>query len=328
METRNLGSQGLQVGAIGLGCMGLSEFYPPAADPAAAVRLIRHALERGVTLFDTADGYGFGANERLLGEALQGQRDRAVVATKCGVLRKPDQADYRGVSNQPAYLKAACEASLSRLGLEVIDLFIVHRRDPEVAIEETVGALAELVREGKVRFIGLSEISSRTLRRAHQVHPISVVQSEYSLLSRDLETDLLAVLRELNVGLVACCPLGRGLLADTFANPEQLPADDLRRTLPRFAPQNFAHNFALCAELRQLAARINRPAAQLALAWLLGQGADVVPIPGARDEAELEQNLAAAELRLNAEQLAALGRMVAADAVAGDRYPDMALIDR
>jgi len=324
MNLRRLG-RSLTVSAIGLGCMGLSEFYlherRAVADPEAT---LRRAVERGVTLFDTADIYGRGANEELLGRVfatLPGAvRDRLVIATKFGTLRHPD-GRLRGVCGRPDYVREACEASLKRLGVKVIDLFFQHRVDPNVPIEETVGAMAELVREGKVRHLGLCEASAETVRRAHAAHRITAVQSEYSLLTRDAESDLLPTLRQLGIGFVPYAPLGRGLLAGVFTEPETLPVGDIRRSIPRFQGENFARNLTLVTILGEMAAGMRCTPAQLALAFVLSQGSDVVPIPGTCCPAHLDENLDALNLPLAADELARLGRAMPLGSARGNRYP-------
>ena len=327
MKQRRLGTQGLQVSEISLGCMGMSEFYGPA-DEAEALAAIDRALELGVTMLDTADIYGYGDNERLVGRALRGRRDRVVVATKFGIRRRKDDPGYRGISGRPEYVREACEASLARLGLDCIDLYYVHRVDAQVPIEDTVGAMAELVRAGKLRWLGLSEPSPATLRRAHAVHPISAVQTEYSLWSRDPERALLPALRELGVGFVAYSPLGRGFLTGAIRSAEALADDDFRRGQPRFQGENLARNLAIVDALRRIAARLRVTPAQLALAWVLAQGEDIVPIPGTKRRSYVEENLAAAALELSPAELAQVEAAAPCEAVAGTRYTDMSFVDR
>ena len=327
MKLRRLGTQGLEVSEISLGCMGMSEFYGPA-DEAEALATIDRALELGVTMLDTADIYGYGENERLVGEAVRARRDRVVVATKFGIRRRKNDAAYRGISGRPEYVREACEPSLARLGLERIDLYYVHRVDAQVPIEDTVGAMADLVRAGKLRWIGLSEPSPDTLRRAHAVHPISAVQTEYSLWSRDPERALLPALRELGVGFVPYSPLGRGFLTGAIRSAEELAGDDFRRGQPRFQRENLARNLAIVEKLRAIAARLRVTPAQLALAWVLAQGEDIVPIPGTKRRAYLEENLAAASVTLSAGDLAQIDAAAPRGAAAGTRYADMTFVDR
>ena len=322
---RTLGRD-LDVSAIGLGCMGMSEFYG-AGDDEEAVATIHRALDLGVTLLDTADMYGPFTNERLVGRALAGRREQVRLATKFGV-RRDEQGNRLGISGRPEYVRAAADASLSRLGVDHIDLYYQHRVDPEVPIEDTVGAMAELVSAGKVRHLGLSEAAAPTIRRAHAVHPITAVQSEYSLFARDIEEQVLPTLRELGIGLVAYSPLGRGFLTGRFATAGDVPAGDFRATDPRFSAENFAHNAALVARVRELAEAKGVTPGQVALAWVLSRGGDVVPIPGTKRRAYLEENVAAADVCLSAEDLDRLERAVPAGAVAGDRYADMRPIGR
>jgi aryl-alcohol dehydrogenase-like predicted oxidoreductase len=326
MEQRILGTQGLAVSAIGLGCMAMSEFYG-AADERESVATLHCALELGVTLLDTADMYGPFTNEELIGRALRGRREGVVIATKFGQIRGPD--GKRIVCGRPEYARQACDASLRRLGTDRIDLYTLHRVDPTVPIEETVGAMRELVDAGKVRWLGLSEAAPATIRRAHAVHPISAVQTEYSLWSRDPEDELLPLLRMLGVGLVPYAPLGRGFLTGRFRRPEDLPPDDYRRTSPRFQGENFARNLVLVDRIRELSAARGVEAGQLALAWVLAQGHDIVPIPGTTTRPHLRQNVAATELRLAGEELARLDAVAPRGIAAGDRYPphSMALVN-
>jgi len=317
MEKRKLGMQGLEVSALGLGCMGMSEFYAGAGE-AESVATIHRAIELGVTFLDTADMYGSGRNEELVGRALRGRRDRVVLATKFGNVRGPD-GSFRGVDGRPEYVRQACDASLRRLGVERIDLYYQHRVDPKVPIEDTVGAMAELVRAGKVRFLGLSEAAPATIRRAHAVHPISALQTEYSLWSRDPEDELLATVRALGIGFVAYSPLGRGFLTGRFRRFEDLAPDDYRRSSPRFQGENFEKNLRLVDRIRQLAQEKGVKPAQLALAWVLAQGKDVVPIPGTTTRAHLEENVAAA-IDLTREDLARIDAAAPKGTAAGDRY--------
>ncbi len=318
---RSLGSGGLVVSAQGLGCMGMSEFYGPG-DEAESTATIRRALDLGVTFLDTADMYGPHRNEELVGRAIAGRRHEVVLATKFGIVRGADPAD-RSVRGDPAYVRRACEASLARLGVDHIDLYYQHRSDPAVPIEETVGAMAGLVAEGKVRFLGLSEASPDTLRRATAVHPISALQSEWSLWSRDIEAAVVPTARALGIGIVAYSPLGRGFLTGRLTSPDDFPEGDFRRFLPRFTGENFARNLALVASVRGLAEAKGCTPGQLALAWVLARGDDVVPIPGTKRRTYLEENAAAGDVVLDAGDLAALEAAFPADAAAGDRYPDM-----
>jgi aryl-alcohol dehydrogenase-like predicted oxidoreductase len=321
MQTRSLGRQSrVQVSALGLGCMGMSEFYG-GRDDRQAIATIRHAIDRGITLFDTADMYGIGRNEELLGRAIRDARDHLVIATKFGVVRGADGA-FLGLNGRPDYVGSACEASLRRLGLEVIDLYYQHRVDPMTPIEETVGAMAELVRAGKVRHIGLSEASAATIRRAHAVHPITALQSEYSLWSRDPGSEILATVRELGIGFVAYSPLGRGFLTGRFSHIEDFETGDFRRQAPRFQDENFSRNLPLVEHVKQMASAKGCTAAQLALAWVLAQGDDIVPIPGTKQTRYLEENIGALDVVLTASDLAALDQAFAPGAVVGTRYPE------
>ena len=329
MQTRKLGTQGLEVGAIGLGCMGMSDFYGPRDEP-ESIATIHRALELGVTLLDTADVYGPHTNEELLGRALRGRpRSSYLLATKFGIVRGNDPL-LRGVNGRPEYVRSSCDASLKRLGVDTIDLYYQHRVDPKTPIEETVGAMAELVRGGKVRYLGLSEAGPATLRRAHAVHPISALQSEYSLWTRDHETGSLAACRELGIGFVAYSPLGRGFLTGRFRAPGDLTADDWRRASPRFQPGNFEGNLELAGYVREMAAEKSCTAPQLALAWVVGRGQDVVPIPGTKRVRYLEENLRALDVRLQEADFARLDQLFPLGAARGDRYPagGATLIDR
>ncbi|BDU76766.1 aldo/keto reductase [Mesoterricola sediminis] len=323
MEMRALGRTGLRVSALGLGCMGMSEFYK-GADEAESVATLHQALDLGVTFLDTADMYGPWTNEELVGRAIRGRRREVVLATKFGNVRGEDGA-FLGVNGRPDYVKACCDASLRRLGVDVIDLYYQHRVDRTVPIEETVGAMADLVAAGKVRFLGLSEASPATLRRAHAVHPIAALQTEYSLWTRDPEAEILPACRELGVTFVAYSPLGRGFLTARFKRPEDLPEGDYRRNAPRFQGENFGRNLALVAEVERLAAARGVGAGQLALAWVLAQGEDIVPIPGTTKRAHLAQNVAALDLRLTPEDLAGLEAILPMGAAAGLRYPEATL---
>jgi aryl-alcohol dehydrogenase-like predicted oxidoreductase len=329
MRTRTLGSAengtALTVSAMGLGCMGMSEFYG-AHDDAESVATIHRALDLGVTLIDTADMYGPFTNEVLVGGAIASHRDEVVLATKFGIVRAPDHPAGRGIDGTPRYVKAACEDSLRRLGVDVIDLYYYHRKDPDTPIEDTVGAMAELVAEGKVRHLGLSEVGPDTLRRAHAVHPITALQSELSLWSRDIEDEIVPTARELGVGVVAYAPLGRGFLADAALDPAGLAADDYRRTVPRFTGDALAANRPMLAALEALATAKGVTTAQLSLAWVLAQGDDVVALPGTRRRTYLEQNAAADDVVLTPGDLAAIEAAVPRDAVHGTRYEDMSLI--
>ncbi|MFI9326033.1 aldo/keto reductase [Kitasatospora sp. NPDC052868] len=325
LPTAQLGTDGPTVGVQGLGCMGMSEFYGPT-DTAEALATLDAALEAGVTLFDTADQYGEGRNEELIGPFVRANRDRVVLATKFGVERKADDPLYRAVRNEPAYIRTAVDASLRRLGVDVIDLYYMHRRNPAVPIAESVGAMAELVAAGKVRHLGLSEVTGAELREAHAVHPIAALQSEWSVFARDVERSAVQAAAELGVAFVPYSPLGRGFLTGSFAAAEELPADDVRRTQPRFNGANAAANLALVEPIREIAAARGVTTAQVALAWVHQRaevhGLAVIPIPGTRRRARLAENTAAAVLRLTAEELAVLEPV--AGQVAGDRYPDMA----
>jgi aryl-alcohol dehydrogenase-like predicted oxidoreductase len=326
METRRLGSRGLEVSAVGLGCMGMSEFYG-ATDEDEAVATIHRALELGVTLIDTADIYGPFTNERLVGRAIAGRRDAVVLATKFGNVRRED-GSWVGIDGRPEYVQSACDASLKRLGVEHIDLYYQHRVDKKVPIEETVGAMAELVQAGKVRHIGLSEASPETIRRAHAVHPITALQTEYSLWSRDPEERLLPTVRELGIGFVAYAPIGRGFLSGRFRSPDDVGDEgDFRSRHPRFQGDNFRRNRELVERLEALAAEKGVTPAQLALAWVLHQGDDIVPIPGTKHRTYLQENVAAVEIELSEEDLARIDKAAPRGVTAGDRYADMSNID-
>lgn len=320
MHTRTLGKSGLEVSAVGLGCMGMSEFYGPS-DDAASIATLLHALDSGVTFWDTADMYGSGHNESLVGRALAGRRDEVVLATKFGNVRG-EGGSFLGVNGRPEYVKAACDASLSRLGVDHIDLYYQHRVDVEVPIEETVGAMAELVRAGKVRHLGLSEAAAPTIRRAVAVHPIAALQTEYSLWTRGIEDEILPTCRALGIGLVAYSPLGRGFLTGKIESVDVLAADDYRRNNPRFQGENLVQNLRLVEGIRALAAEKGATPAQLALAWVLAQGRDVVPIPGTRSQKRLDENAAATSVSLSADDLARIAETLPPTLVAGTRYPE------
>ncbi|MEU1042972.1 aldo/keto reductase [Streptomyces sp. NPDC005551] len=320
MQQRKLGSDGPTVSGIGLGCMGMSEFYGPT-DEAQSLTTLQAAIDRGVTFLDTADMYGKGHNEQLVGRAVAGRRDEVVLATKFGMRRDDsDPRQGRKVDSSPEYCRQAIDASLRRLGVDHVDLYYLHRKDPDVPIEETVGAMAELVEAGKVRHLGLSEVTARTLRRAHAVHPIAALQTEYSLWTRDVEDEILPTARELGTALVAYSPIGRGFLTGTITRPEDLHDTDFRHSHPRFQAEHLARNLAMVERLRALASRFHCTPVQLALAWLLAQGTDIVPIPGTRRVKYLHENAAAADIRLTDEQLAAVAAAVPRTAVSGDRY--------
>ena len=321
MRSRTLGATGPAVSEIGLGCMGMSEFYG-ASDDAESIATIHRALELGVTLLDTADMYGPHRNEELVGRAIRDRRDQVVLATKFGVVRDPDDPTRRGVSGRPDYVRAACEGSLRRLGVDHIDLYYQHRVDPDTPIEDTVGALAELVQAGKVRYIGLSEAATDTVRRAHAIHPVSALQSEYSLWTRDPEDGALATCRELGIGLVAYSPLGRGFLSGAIRSVDALAANDFRRTNPRFQGENLVRNLELVRHVEALAAEKGCTPSQLALAWVLTQGEDIVPIPGTRHRARLEENVRAADIHLSATELARIDAIAPRGVAAGERYTE------
>jgi aryl-alcohol dehydrogenase-like predicted oxidoreductase len=323
MQTRELGRSGLRVSAIGLGCMGMSEFYGPR-DEAQSLATLRHALDSGVFFWDTADIYGPATNERLVGRALAGVRDRVVLATKFGIVR--DNADeFVGVNGRPEYVREACDASLKRLGVAHIDLYYQHRVDPATPIEETVGAMARLVEQGKVRHLGLSEASADTLRRANKVHPITALQTEYSLWSRDVERDILPACRELGIGLVAYSPLGRGFLSGQIKTIDDLADDDWRRSNPRFQGENFPKNLELVKRVQEIANEKSCTPAQLALAWLLTKGDDIVPIPGTRRVERLDENAGAVEVALSVQELSAIDSVMPPGAAAGTRYAEAAM---
>jgi aryl-alcohol dehydrogenase-like predicted oxidoreductase len=331
MQTRQLGKNGPQVSAIGLGCMGMTDFYTTGTDTREATATLHRALELGVNLLDTADMYGPHTNETLIGKAIVGKRDQVFLASKFGIVRDPANPGARGVNGRPEYIRQAIDGTLKRLGIETLDLYYQHRIDPQVAIEETVGAMAELVKAGKVRYLGLSEASAATLERAHKVHPISALQSEYSLWSRDQEENgCLAACQRLGVAFVPYSPLGRGFLTGALKSPDDFAADDYRRFSPRFQGENFAKNLLLVQQVQALAAEKGVTAGQLALAWVLAQGDYLIPIPGTKQRKYLEENVAALDVKLSREELHALETIFPANATAGLRYPEevMKLLDR
>jgi len=324
MKTRKLGTQGLRVSAIGLGCMGMSEFYGPT-DEAESIATIERAVELGVTFFDTADMYGPFKNEVLLGRAIRGKRDGLVLATKFGNVRGPD-GTFQGINGRPEYVRSACEGSLQRLGVTTIDLYYQHRVDRSVPIEETVGAMAELVRQGKVRYLGLSEASAATIRRAHKVHPITALQTELSLWTRDPDDEILPTCRELGIGFVAYSPLGRGFLSGRFRKLEDLPPEDFRRNHPRFQGENFQKNLDLVRRVEEIAREKGCTPSQLALAWLLARGEDIVPIPGTKRRRFLEENVRALDVALTPADLERIDEVAPKGVTAGDRYPQTGML--
>jgi aryl-alcohol dehydrogenase-like predicted oxidoreductase len=319
MKMRKLGNQGLVVSELGLGCMGMSEFYG-SRDDRESIATIHRALDLGVTMLDTADMYGPFTNERLVGEAIRDRRDRVIIATKFANVRSED-GKFLGVSGKPEYVREACDASLQRLGVDIIDLYYQHRVDPTVPIEETIGAMAELVQQGKVRYLGMSEAAPATIRRAHAVHPITALQTEYSLWSRDPEDEILATTRELGIGFVPYSPLGRGFLSGSITSIEDFAPDDYRRMSPRFQGENFQKNLQVVEQVKAIAAQKHVTPSQLALAWLLAQGDDIVPIPGTRRQKNLEENIGATEITLTADELQQIEAVAPKGFTSGDRYP-------
>lgn len=329
MQTRHLGKSGPLVSALGLGCMGMSEFYGPG-DEVESIATIHRAIDLGITFLDTADIYGIGDNEELVGKALSGIRDRVFLATKFGIVRSKSNPALRGVNGSPDYIRTACDASLKRLGVDVIDLYYQHRVDPNTPIEETVGALASLVKAGKVRHIGLSEAGAATIRRAHAVHPIAALQTEYSLWTRDPEEEVLATTRKLGIAFVAYSPLGRGFLTGQIKRVEDFAPDDYRRTSPRFQGENFQKNLDLVERVEAIAKEKKCTPGQLALAWLLAQGEDIIPIPGTKRRKYLEENAAALDVKLSPDDLRRIDEVAPHGAAAGMRYPEqmMAAVNR
>ncbi|MDA0739464.1 MAG: aldo/keto reductase [Nitrospirae bacterium] len=323
MKQRQLGTSELTVSALGLGCMSMSEFYGQA-NQQEALATLHLAIERGLNFFDTADIYGQGRNEEFVGAALKEHRSKIILATKFGIVRN-DHGEFVGVNSRPDYVRSACEASLKRLGVEVIDLYYQHRVDPDTPIEDTVGAMADLVHAGKVRYLGLSEASAQTLRKAHAVHPIAALQSEYSLWTRDPEEEILPTCRELGIGFVPYSPLGRGFLAHNIAKPEDLDDKDSRRKNPRFRPENFQKNLQLVEAIEGLANKKRCTPAQLALAWVLTQGKDIIPIPGTTKRTHLESNITALDICLSPEDLTHINHIAPLGVAAGDRYPEVGM---
>lgn len=326
MKTRKLGSQGLTVSELGLGCMGMSEFYG-AGDETESIATIHRALDLGLTLLDTADMYGKGANEQLVGKAIKDRRSHVILATKFGIQRSADSSS-RGINGSPEYVRSACDASLQRLNVDYIDLYYQHRVDPNVAIEETIGAMAELVKLGKVRYLGMSEASAATIRQAHAVYPITALQSEYSLWQREPEDEIIPTIRDLGIGFVPYSPLGRGFLSGQITSPDDFAPDDFRKNLPRFQGENFHKNLQLVEQVKQIATQKGVSAGQLALAWLLAQGEDIVPIPGTKRVAYLEENIAAADITLTKAEIARIDEVSPKGVAVGDRYADMSSVNR